>query len=475
MPAAIPEESIAAAQDAAPQKPLVETAEESTQPVIEEAQVSVPEESVAAAQDVAPQKPLVETAEESTQPVIEEAQVSVPEESVAAAQDTPSQEHLDEIAEENPQPVAAETPEAFPQYSFDASQDAVPQEHFGKIAEENTQPVSAEMQAADQQEHSDTALGAEQLDYLTKLDAQHQEYMASLEAAKRPSTDAVAEQPEPTGPLPPPAATLPALEPPASGEPIAPIEVLPPITPIPPVKQPGLTSNAAVTIVVIGIILGVLFGGVIAAITWKATKQTAPPAPVGATPGPNLPRDTRDLGSVDSSAVGLSGHLTTKWDGKLDYTLAITPDDPARAAVFALMAGDPPRPLSMNIELKNSYGFILCSREAVLKYDAAKASADWKLLGNTSAPPAVDEAAREKDKDVFQNQTGADGKLASIRAQGEIPCPAEAYANFAYWSFTPNYPDITEQDQLLQDKLNAAAPAPRKRTGRKRSRTARTH
>ena len=129
----------------------------------------------------------------------------------------------------------------------------------------------------------------------------------------------------------------------------------------------------------------------------------------------------------------------------------------------------------MNIELKNSYGFILCSREAVLKYDAAKASADWKLQGNTSAQSVVNEAAREKDKDVFQNQTGADGKLASIRAQGEIPCPAEAYTNVAYWSFTPNYPDITEQDRLLQEKLGAATPASPKRTGRRRSRTAGTH
>lgn len=474
MPVAAPEEAIAAAQDTPPQEQPSDIAEESPQPVAAEIQEALPQHSFAAAQDAPPQEHPSEIAEENPQPVAAEIPEAFPQYSFDAAQDTPPQEHPSEIAEENPQPVAAETPEAFPQYSFDAAQDAAPHEHFGKPTEEYTPPV-AEMQAAGQQEHADTALGAEQLDYLSKLDAQHQEYLARLEAAKRPSVDAVAEQPEPAVPLHLPAANLPALEPPAFGEPIAPIELLPPIKPIPPAEQPGPASNAAVTIVVIGIILGVLFGGLIAAITWKVSKPTAPPAPVAAAPEPNLPRDTRDLGSVDSSAVGLSGHLTTKWDGKLAYTFVIAPDDAARQAQFALMVGDPPRPLSMNIELKNSYGFILCSREAVLKYDAAKAAADWKLQGDTSAPSPVDEAAREKDKDVFQNQTGADGKLASISAQGEIPCPAEAYANFAYWSFTPNYPDITEQDQLLQEKLDAAAPAPSKRIGRRRSRTARTH
>jgi hypothetical protein len=220
--------------------------------------------------------------------------------------------------------------------------------------------------------------------------------------------------------------------------------------------------------VVIGIIAGILFGGVVAAITWHQTKATPPPE-LAAPPGPSLSQEPRDLASVDSSTVGLSGHLTTKWDGNLNYNFVITPDDPARKAQFALMISDPPRPLSMSLELKNSYGFILCSREIVLKYDAGKAAAG--AAPHAPAPSDADEVAREKDKDVFQNQTGPDGKIVSISSQGKIPCPAEAYANFAYWSFTPEFPDIAEQDQL-QEKADTPHPASPRRAFRKRAKRA---
>jgi len=56
-----------------------------------------------------------------------------------------------------------------------------------RLRRKNSQPVAAEMQAADQQEHSDTALGAEQLDYLAKLEVQHQEYLAGWRRLNDPA------------------------------------------------------------------------------------------------------------------------------------------------------------------------------------------------------------------------------------------------------------------------------------------------
>ncbi len=484
MPVAVPEESFFAAPDAVANEHVSETVDQSAQPVVSVMPVAVPEQSVAAAPDAVEHEHVSETAEQNTQPVVSEMPVANPVEIFFAALDAVEHEHVSETVEQSAQPVLSEVPIAVPEVSVTAAPDAVADQHVIETVEQSAQPVISQMPVANPvesifaapdvvpQERSDMSLRTEQLDYLTKLEAQHQEYLAKAEAERQLRAEAIAGQPESIVIPPPPAAELPPVDFPAPGQPVPSIELLPPVAQDVPAESARPASNAAVMIVVIGIIMGVLFGGVIAAITWKATKPAATPAAVVA--DPNISRDPRDLGSVDSGAAGLSGHLTTKWDGKLNYTFVITPDDPSRQAEFALMVSNPPRPLSMNIELKNSYGFILCSREAVLKYAAGNLAAGRKAQGNSSAPLAVDEAAREKDNDVFQNQTGADGKLASISAQGEIPCPAQAYANLAYWSFTPNYPDMSEQNQLLQDKLNSAAAATPRHAVRKWPKTAKS-
>ena len=70
------------------------------------------------------------------------------------------------------------------------------------------------------------------------------------------------------------------------------------------------------------------------------------------------------------------------------------------------------------------------------------------------------EAAREKGQDLFQNQTGPDGVISAIAAQGEIPCSKSAYQKAMQWSFTPNFPSLAEQDGLLKSQQEVLTPLP---------------
>ncbi len=214
--------------------------------------------------------------------------------------------------------------------------------------------------------------------------------------------------------------------------------------------------------VVIG--LGVLLGVVVA--SYNSVSGT--------------PNGRYDLGSADSSAAGLKGHLFVEWDKQLNYRLSIEPGDPDRKAAFATAVASSPHPLSVEIHLQDSEGFVLCSKEILLKYDPkivipppqpdatpknakndAKGAKTAAAAASTVPPaPVIDpaqaaaqaaaqEAAREKGKDIFQNQVGPDGQATAISAQGSIPCTAKTYEKAVAWSFSPNFPTIAEQDQLL--------------------------
>ena len=248
--------------------------------------------------------------------------------------------------------------------------------------------------------------------------------------------------------------------------------------------------------IVIGI--GILMGAIVASLTLFN----------------GSPNGRYDLGSVDSSADGLKGHLFVEWDKQLKYRLAIEPSDPDRQAAFAMAVANSPHPLSVEIHLQDPQGFVLCSSEILLKYDprntvglappdpiaqsakpdvqsAAKpdvkdgkpvphgAKTDAGAAPASQPPQAADftqadaqEAAREKGKDIFKNQVGPDGRVTAINAQGMIPCTAKNYEKAVAWSFTPNFPAIAEQDQLLEpqkgipvigDHPTAETPAARKK------------
>lgn len=190
------------------------------------------------------------------------------------------------------------------------------------------------------------------------------------------------------------------------------------------------------------------------------------------------PTGRYDMGPVTSSATGMEGHLFIQWDKKLQYRLALKPGDPDQQAAFALAVAHPPRPLSITIQLLNVEGFVLCSKEILLKYNPREAAplagsspqSEAGSLDMAKAPAqSVDfagadalEAAQEKGKDLFQNQIGPDGQIAAINSQGELPCSAEAYEKTENWSFTPNFPSVDEQNELLdsQQKLEAGAARP---------------
>lgn len=201
-----------------------------------------------------------------------------------------------------------------------------------------------------------------------------------------------------------------------------------------------------------GVGMGILLGVVIAGIFWLTGN-----------PGPY------DLGTATSSVAGLKGHLYAKWDKKLEYRLTIEPSSQDQQAGFALAVARSPRPLSIQIHLQDSQGFQLCSGEILLKYDARNAlpvdasntetpagkmdadslSGDLPAQIIKDADSAAQEVTREQGKDVFQNQAGANGQIAAISAEGEIPCSRRAYRNIVSWSFLPVFPSVAEQGELL--------------------------
>ena len=200
---------------------------------------------------------------------------------------------------------------------------------------------------------------------------------------------------------------------------------------------------------VAGVGLGIFFG-VFAVVFWQM----------------NHVEGRYDLGSVISSAPGLKGHLWIEWDKKVAYRLTIEPSDPDYKAGFAHAVARPPRPLSIQIHLQDFQGFVLCSREIVLRYDARNAEAQAASTPDSQgektdaaiqpaqildfAKLGAQEAARERDHEVFQNQIGPDGQIAAIGAHGELPCSKRAYERTANWSFTPDFPSLAEQDQSLK-------------------------
>jgi hypothetical protein len=217
------------------------------------------------------------------------------------------------------------------------------------------------------------------------------------------------------------------------------------------------------------------FGALLAvgvALTLNLTKSATtmePAAQQQTSPAP----ETRVMGTVDLSAAGIKGQLTTKWDGKLGYNFVVEPDDPMRQAAFSLAVSTPPRPASVRIQIRNSDGVVLCFQDVLLKFDPRKAAA----ISNASAqargekPLSVKaaeemkteqeaklaqedaaEAEREHGRDIFHLNTGSDGKIQSISAQGEIPCPQTLYEGMGYWSFLPDFPSPEEQTARLNQQ-----------------------
>lgn len=200
----------------------------------------------------------------------------------------------------------------------------------------------------------------------------------------------------------------------------------------------------------------------------------------------NKPKDNTpppgDLGPGIVAADGLRGHLETRWDGnaktgRLVYKLQIEPMEDRWGAGFSHVVSSPPLPMSVNIRLLDSTGFALCGKEidfpfnpqgAALPVSVSAVGANGKKLTPAERTAAMQaarqsqtaqmqtaEAAREHGKDIFQNQTAADGQVAAVNAQGALPCSPDQYRHANYWDFNTNFPTLDEQAALLDPKAHA--------------------
>jgi hypothetical protein len=190
-----------------------------------------------------------------------------------------------------------------------------------------------------------------------------------------------------------------------------------------------------------------------------------------------------DMGPGVSAASGLRGHLVTQWtgdarSGKLQYQLRVEPLQFSQAQGFSLVNAKPPGPYSMNIRLLDATGFALCGKEILFHYDPTKSMppspsvpASKGKKSDVAARIAAEHAAREADiqhaqtaeadrergKDIFENQAGADGLISAVNAQGDLPCSADLYKRANYWDFTTTFPSVAEQDALRDPRAAAQA------------------
>jgi hypothetical protein len=244
----------------------------------------------------------------------------------------------------------------------------------------------------------------------------------------------------------------------------------------PPKKKPP--------VLLLGGFAALIVFGIFVAMTMNKPKEDATPPP-------------GDLGPGIVAVDGLRGHLETRWDGnsktgRLVYKLQIVPMEDRWVAGFSHVVSNPPMPMSINMRLLDSTGFALCGKEIDFRFDPQGAAvpvsisavgANGKKLSvaernaamqaarqNQVAQMQAAETAREQGKDIFQNQTAADGQVAAINAQGSLPCSPDQYKRANYWDFNTNFPSLDEQAMLLDPKAHPKefnAPGHQKRTAPK--------
>jgi len=178
-----------------------------------------------------------------------------------------------------------------------------------------------------------------------------------------------------------------------------------------------------------------------------------------------------DMGSVTSTSNGLKGHLVTNWGSRLGYKLTLEPSDPTQLDSFVTAINKPRQPLSVNLQLKDVSGSVLCDVPILLRYDPLKkipdnvtqdpapvnakvknAKIDESIQTQADADQALNNArmvsqelTREHGKDIFQPVAGEDGQISSLAAQGTLPCTRKQYQGAASWAFVTNFPSVLQQ------------------------------
>lgn len=156
-----------------------------------------------------------------------------------------------------------------------------------------------------------------------------------------------------------------------------------------------------------------------------------------------------DLGANQIASAGLGGRLIAKWDGKAEYELHIDPLVPQQVASFSEMAANPPRPLSVNLRLKDTSGSVVCQKEVVFPFNPA-AEANPEQTRSLLPQETI-------DGDTVQNLAGADGQIDEIVVFGQLPCPLKSYKRLTSWDLLSSFPPVADQEDWMRHEQGVAA------------------
>lgn len=220
-------------------------------------------------------------------------------------------------------------------------------------------------------------------------------------------------------------------------------------------EEEALNKTSTKMVVALGVGLGLLSGLAFVAFVLQPAKAAD---------------NSYDMGSVTSTTTGLKGHLIANWTDRLNYKLSIEPSDASELDAFATTINNPPRPIELNLHLIDVSGVELCDTPVLLKYDplknipnavpvnpspsAARKNAKFEeQAAQTEAEVQQSlnkahllggELQREHGKDMFQPVKDGDGQIASLAAQGTLPCTKKQYQSAASWGFTTNFPSVLQ-------------------------------
>jgi len=194
---------------------------------------------------------------------------------------------------------------------------------------------------------------------------------------------------------------------------------------------------------------------------------------------PGGPSATNEMDPVTVGTQGLKGHLTLKWGDRLAYNLTVEPSDQSLRSAFSSAVINSHRPLSLNLQLKDPFGTVLCGNTILVKFDPRNADlgvADEPTPRNPKEAEALavrnqiseslnlarlenQELNREHGRDVFQNNLGTDGTIATISSQGTLPCSKQQYDRTASWGFTSDFPTVIPPGTMLPSSSDANSDA----------------
>lgn len=217
---------------------------------------------------------------------------------------------------------------------------------------------------------------------------------------------------------------------------------------------------------VAGTALGILCGVVFATTSWLPGRLAGwryqVPSAVQAEAATKGPHGPRDFGSVKAIAAGLKAHLKTDGKDNPSYSLEIEPGDLEQQPGFAMAVTAPPRPMSVAFQLLDSTGTVLCGKDIVVRFDAARAAAARAQAARNAEAAAngepiepveqmeAREQVRERGRDIFGIEIDRDGQISAITAQGKMLCSNQDYEHAVSWNLTPDFPSVSEQIALAK-------------------------